>query len=309
MTKSSDKGGDEPRIVSIRLDSIQLRDKRETNDEAINDLAVSIRDIGLINPVSAAVAGEDENGEKTYLVYGGTNRCKAAKKLGWEWINAIVLDGDEDELRLCEISENIFRNDPTVLEWADLITEYIEIVNRKAGQIIHPGGKQPHDKGISQAAKKLHITREKVRRAKTIAAISKAAKEAAKEAKLSNSQKYLLEVAKKETPDEQVELVAKIVKRKAANKGKSGKGKAAESQPETASPSIVSDEEAEQEAFAINQRDGDFQYLKDEWAKAPEFVAAWNSASPLARELFIEKVLRRSPTNSPAKAEKADGNE
>ena len=308
MTKTSNQDGDEPRIVSIRLDSIQLRDKREYNDDAINDLAVSMRDIGLLNPISVADAGEDENGEKTYLACGGTNRCKAAKKLGWEWINAIVLKGDDDELRLCEISENIFRNDPTVLEWADLITEYIEIVNRKAGQIAHPGGKQPHDKGISQAAKKLHITREKVRRAKTIAAISKAAKEAAKEAKLSNSQKYLLEIAKKE-PDEQVELVAKIVKRKATTKGKSGKGKSAESQPETASPSIVSDEEAEQEALAINQRDGDFQYLKDEWAKAPEFVAAWNNASPLARELFIEKVLRRSPTNSPAKAEKADDNE
>jgi ParB family chromosome partitioning protein len=301
----SDDGGGEPRIVSIRLDRVQLRDRREFNDDAINDLAVSMRDTRQINPISVAAAGVDENGNTTYLVYGGTNRCKAAEILGWKRINAIVLEGDDDELRLCEIAENLFRNDPTVLESADLITEYIEIVNRKAVHDAPPGGQQPHDKGIRQAAKKLHITRERVRRAKTIAAISSAAKDEVKKEKLSNSQKYLLQIAKLETPDDQVAKIKEIAKNKAATKQKPAKAK-----PSTSpSPSKLSDQEAEQEALAINERDHDFEYLKDEWSKAPGFVKAWSNASELAREHFITKVLRPVPTKSPAKAEKADGHE
>ncbi|HET6247368.1 MAG TPA: ParB N-terminal domain-containing protein [Tepidisphaeraceae bacterium] len=300
MTKSSstnerlrDDGDDGPRIVKIPLDRIKIRDRRESNDDAINDLAVSMRDIGQLNPISVAVAGEDKKGEKTYFVYGGTNRCKAAKVIGWEWMNAIVLKGDDDELRLCEISENLFRNDPTVLESAELITEYVEIVNQKGGQIAHPGGQQPHDKGISHAAKKLHINRERVRRAKQIAAISKDAKAAIKEAKLSNSQKYLLEIAKTEKPDDQVKRVAEIVERKKPKK-------------RNQTESTASDEELEPEALAIHQRDGDFEHLKHVWAKSPEFVEAWTEASMLARDLFIEKVLRQVSSKAPTKA---DGDE
>lgn len=287
-----DQGGDGPRIVSLLLDRIQIRDRRESNEDAINDLAVSMRDIGLIYPINVAVSGKNESGKNMYSVYGGTNRCKAALKLGWKRINAIVLTGDEDELRLYEIAENIFRNDPTVLECAELTTEYVEIVNRKAVHDAHPGGQQPHDKGISQAAKKLHITREKVRRSQLISGISQPAKDAIKEAKLSDTQKYLLEIAKKKTPEDQLATVAEVAKRKA--------------RPPTTKKS---DDEKLAEALAINVRDGDFEMLKHEWARVPQFAAAWSSASELGRELFIKEVLRTAPPSSPAKTEKDNGNE
>lgn len=302
--RDHDQSGGGPRIVSLRLDSIRIRDRREYNDQAINDLAVSMRDIGLINPVSVA-ATENKDGEKIYLLYGGTNRCKAAKLLGWKRINGIVLKGDKDELRLCEISENLFRNDPVALERSELINEYIEIVNRKAGQIAHPGGQQPHDKGISQAAKALHLNREKIRRAKMIAALPEAVKHAVREAKLSNSQTSLLKIAKKATTEEQVDEVKEIVKRKKKKK----KPEKKEELEETSSPPTVPEADLLEEAEAIHARDGDFEYLKDAWTKAPDFVTAWTEACLPARELFIERVLRRVPTRSTAKTNKADDHE
>ena len=51
--RSDDEGGNEPHIVSLRLDSVQIGDRRECNDEALNDLAVSMRDIGQINPIKS----------------------------------------------------------------------------------------------------------------------------------------------------------------------------------------------------------------------------------------------------------------
>ena len=300
MTKNDQ---DIPHIVSLPLDRIRIRDRREYNDQAINDLAMSMRDIGLINPVSVA-AIEDE-GKKIYVLYGGTNRCKAAKLLGWERINAIVLKGDEDELRLCEISENLFRDDPTALERAQLINEYIEIVNRKGVNIAHPGGQQPHDKGISQAAKALHLNREKIRNAKKIAALSQQAKDAVKEAKLSNRQTALLEIAKKRTPEEQVAQVEEIAKRKKAKKARKKK----DNLEKTTAPTLVPEAEMLEEADAFHARDADFEYLKDAWAKAPDFVLAWEAASMPARELFIKDVLLVSPMASTSKDEEADDNE
>ena len=290
--RPDDQGGDGPRIVSLLLNRIQIRDRREFNEDAINDLAVSMRDIGLIYPINVAVSGKNESGKNIYSVYGGTNRCKAALKLGWKRINAIVLKGDEDELRLYEIAENIFRNDPTALEFAELTTEYVEIVTRKAVHDAHPGGQQPHDKGISQAAKKLHITREKVRRSQLIAGISQSAKDAIKEAKLSRTQKVLLEIAKKKTPEDQLAAVAELAKPKA----RSPKPK-------------QSEEEMLAEANAINIRDGDVEMLKAAWAKTPKFVAAWSSASLLGRELFFTQVMRDWATSSQAPTEKGKDNE
>lgn len=61
-----------------------------------------------------------------------------------------------------------------IREWADLVEQ-----KAKVGQLVHPGGKQPTEKGISKAARELGIGRKEVERAVKIASITPEAKEAA----------------------------------------------------------------------------------------------------------------------------------
>jgi hypothetical protein len=73
-------------------------------------------------------------------------------------------------------------------------------------QVAHPGGQQPHDRGISRAAKILGFTREEVRRSQAIAGIS----EEAKEIGLDKKQSALLKIAKENGSKAQLAKIEEI---------------------------------------------------------------------------------------------------
>ena len=89
-------------------------------------------------------------------------------------------------------------------------------VAKKVAQDARAGGRQPHDKGVTKAAKAIGISRDTVRRSKTIAAISSAAKKAAKDTNLTDNEAALLKVAKEPTPKAQVRKVRELAKPKGA---------------------------------------------------------------------------------------------
>jgi hypothetical protein len=91
------------------------------------------------------------------------------------------------------------------------------------GQIDRPaeGGQQPHDKGIGKAARELPVPgkseegrRKFVERALQVAAISAEAKEAAISAGLDKNRSALLEIARGQSPQAQLDLLARFVERK-----------------------------------------------------------------------------------------------
>ena len=90
-----------------------------------------------------------------------------------------------------------------VKKWDELIKK-----RAKGAQVAQPGGRQPHDKGLSKTAKQLGISREEVRRSKKIAGISPKAKTAAKNVGLDDNQAALLKAAKESTPKGQIKTVA-----------------------------------------------------------------------------------------------------
>ena len=64
-----------------------------------------------------------------------------------------------------QLTENLYRTDLTALQHAEDLAALVELVQtHKGGQVAHPGGKQPHDRGINRAAKKLGFSPRKVRR-------------------------------------------------------------------------------------------------------------------------------------------------
>ena len=104
----------------------------------------------------------------------GYYRFEAAKALGWDFIDGFVIGVDETEARIQQLIENLCRAELTALERAEAVTELVDLVRQRdeAGQLAHPRGRQPHDRGISWASRVLGFTREEICRSKTIASIS-----------------------------------------------------------------------------------------------------------------------------------------
>lgn len=98
------------KFETIPIDSIYIdrenRQRRELNN--IPELAASIRENGLINPIVVT---------RDYQLIAGERRYTAHKHLGWDQITVQYLeDMDEESLHLIELEENIRRED---LSWQD----------------------------------------------------------------------------------------------------------------------------------------------------------------------------------------------
>jgi hypothetical protein len=93
-----------PKIHMIDLTSVAIpsRRLRRLQREKVAALAESMRDQGLINPITLR-PGE----EGRYPLIAGHHRYLAARKLEWEKIPAIIRKGlDAVDAELCEIDEN-----------------------------------------------------------------------------------------------------------------------------------------------------------------------------------------------------------
>ena len=76
-------------IIRISIDKINPYKKNpRKNDDAVDDVAESIKECGYCNPIIV-----DEN----YEVLAGHTRLKAIKKLGWEECDVIVRKGLSEE--------------------------------------------------------------------------------------------------------------------------------------------------------------------------------------------------------------------
>jgi ParB family chromosome partitioning protein len=98
-------------MKNIPIPSIKVENRlRPLNAEKVAELAESIAQVGLLQPIGVRPDGT--------LVYG-YHRLEACKQLGWTEIPAVVVDGDDRHAELAEISENLIRNELTLLERAE----------------------------------------------------------------------------------------------------------------------------------------------------------------------------------------------
>lgn len=133
---------------------------RSINNEALERLADSMNQIGLQTPISVRL------NDKGLRLVAGRHRLEAAKKLGWRHIDAIVMRDDPLERQIWHQAENLDRANLTALEHAEALAKRAKLVAEKAEQETHREGHQPHDKGVSKAAKAMGVSRDNVRRSK-----------------------------------------------------------------------------------------------------------------------------------------------
>ncbi len=124
-------GGSGAPTQVIRIEDIEVRPqiRKEFDEGSIECLAKSLKEHGLLQPI--VVAKKREGG---FLLVAGERRLRAAKKLGWFSIPAVVVDeGDEDRLKLMQLIENVQRKDLNLVEKSEGIWEYYKYMWKVLG--------------------------------------------------------------------------------------------------------------------------------------------------------------------------------
>jgi ParB family chromosome partitioning protein len=93
----------------------------------IAELAESMRDYGLQQPISVRAVGE------RYLLTSGLRRVEAARLLRWQQILAFVRSVDADRAYLLDLIENLQREDLSAEEEADALSQLV----RTRGWTLH----------------------------------------------------------------------------------------------------------------------------------------------------------------------------
>ena len=108
-------GSHSPELIRIKVSDVKIRIRlRASNEENIQDIAESIKEIGLINPISI---------DAEHNLIAGYHRLQAHKLLGLKEISAIVSTQKELKARLQEIDENLKRAELTSIEKSAHIEE------------------------------------------------------------------------------------------------------------------------------------------------------------------------------------------
>jgi len=106
-------------IASIRPNKFQPR--RHFDEEALGELADSIREVGLLQPVLVRA-----DGEGSYELIAGERRWRAAKRAGLQMIPALVRTSDDSSALEQALVENLHRDDLNALEEAAAYQQLIE---------------------------------------------------------------------------------------------------------------------------------------------------------------------------------------
>jgi len=118
-------------IILVKIDEIIIdrEDRRKVNEEFVSDLAKSISEIGLINPITITIDKQ---------LIAGLHRLEAFKLLSREEIPAKIAEIDdeivdlsrEDFLKLMELDENLVRWNGHYLDVGKYLAEKQEVYRR-----------------------------------------------------------------------------------------------------------------------------------------------------------------------------------
>ena len=103
--------------VSIR--DIQIKDRlRMLDTEHARELAESIREFGLLNPLTV---------DRDYTLIAGLHRLEAVKLLGWTKVECTVSSLEGLQAELAEIDENVVRSNLSAVEYGEMLLRRKEL--------------------------------------------------------------------------------------------------------------------------------------------------------------------------------------
>ena len=120
--------------MKVRIDEIKVNPgRRAALEHDVEELAFSISEIGLLNPIT--LTGD-------YTLVAGLHRLEAVKLLGWTEVECTITDLDGLTAELAELDENFARTNLSPLEIGDLYRRRKDIY-----EMLYPETKA----GIAQA--------------------------------------------------------------------------------------------------------------------------------------------------------------
>ncbi|MEP5803889.1 MAG: ParB N-terminal domain-containing protein, partial [Roseobacter sp.] len=119
---------------SLPLSKIIVADRlREVEEDHALVIAGSIAEYGLMNPITVRATPRAKGG--SYTLVAGAHRLRAAELLALETIDCVVLKADQPEAQLLEVSENLHRNELSVIDRAVFVLKYRELWEARNGEI------------------------------------------------------------------------------------------------------------------------------------------------------------------------------
>ena len=125
-------------VKKIPLDQIKPRDgqpRTNFDEEALEELANSIREYGLLNPI--VVTKKDDH----YEILAGERRYRASQRLGKDNIDVIVRNYNKQDIEVLSLVENVQREDLKALEEATAYKKLADQYKMTQDQIAKTMGK------------------------------------------------------------------------------------------------------------------------------------------------------------------------
>lgn len=110
-------------LRSLKMASIisgEYANRLASEDLGINDLADSIRELGLQNPIVVSIKGDG------FVIISGHRRYKACQLCGKTNVECFVEDRDDEIKRKIVIAENSMRANLTAIEEAEQIRRWVQ---------------------------------------------------------------------------------------------------------------------------------------------------------------------------------------
>ena len=195
VLKEIDNTQKEEMVKSIKITNIEPNPnqaRKNFNEESINELANSIKEYGVLQPIIV------ENKGKYYRIIAGERRWRAAKKAGLTEIPCLIRSEDEQRNKEISLIENIQRENLNPIEKAWGYKELIDNYNLKQQDL----------------ADKLGISRPYVTNTLRILNLDKRVLQLALDGKLTEGHcKSLLSIT---DPDKQYQAALRIIEKNAS---------------------------------------------------------------------------------------------
>lgn len=243
-------------VERIQTDAIEVPSRlRAVDPDKVRALADSMDAIGLRQPITVwSRAGDHLD------IVAGAHRLEAAQFLGWEWIDAVFIDGDDIDRQLWEIDENLMRAELSATQMAEHLSKRKELwAVRSSGATCATGGGAAGENRqfASETAGATGVTKSTINRATSRAEnITQEARDLLRGTKLDTG--VFLDLLKKVPEPDQVAFVKKHM---------------------TKSPPVKVREKREVKS--------DAEVIADQ---VEDMVNRWNKMSPEARAMFLDEI-------------------
>ena len=122
-------GDGAPGLLEVPVNAVAPNPKQPRtrwDDDEIQSLAASIREVGILQPIVVRRSGEDG-----YELVAGERRLRAAKVAGLATVSVVLRDTDDSDLLREALIENIHRQDLGPIELAEAFRQLLEDLGLK----------------------------------------------------------------------------------------------------------------------------------------------------------------------------------